>query len=196
MDETKHINLPTTYVGIQEKTLLSGFSMASDVLTGSILRTLAASKPASSFLELGTGTGLSTSWILDGMDKNSKLTSIDNDEAFLTIARVCLGADSRLELVNSDGADWVLSHLTNKYDFIFADTWHGKYLLLDEVLNMLNPGGIYVIDDMIEQPNWPEGHGEKAANLIYELENRKDLTMTKLAWSTGLIIGVKSLNNQ
>lgn len=32
-------------------------------------------------------------------------------------------------------------------DFIFADTWHGKYLMLAEVLDMLNPGGLYIIDD-------------------------------------------------
>lgn len=192
MDENKGINLPPTYLDIQEKTRVSGFSMASDVLTGSLLRTLAASKPASNFLELGTGTGLSTSWMLDGMDQKSTLTSIDNDDAFLSIAREYLGSDSRLELVNSDGEDWVMSHLSHRYDFIFADTWHGKYLLLDEVLNMLNPGGIYVIDDMIEQANWPVGHSEKAAKLIQELENRKDLNVTKLVWSTGLMIAVKN----
>ncbi|AWL10470.1 hypothetical protein HME7025_02630 [Aquirufa nivalisilvae] len=192
MDENKGINLPPAYLDIQEKTRVSGFSMASDVLTGSLLRTLAASKPASNFLELGTGTGLSTSWMLDGMDQKSTLTSIDNDDAFLSIAREYLGSDSRLELVNSDGEDWVMSHLSHRYDFIFADTWHGKYLLLDEVLNMLNPGGIYVIDDMIEQANWPVGHSEKAAKLIQELENRKDLNVTKLVWSTGLMIAVKN----
>ncbi|TBH76304.1 O-methyltransferase [Aquirufa nivalisilvae] len=192
MDENKGINLPPTYLGIQEKTRVSGFSMASDILTGSLLRTLAASKPASNFLELGTGTGLSTSWMLDGMDQKSTLTSIDNDDAFLSIAREYLGSDSRLVLVNSDGEDWVMSHLSHRYDFIFADTWHGKYLLLDEVLNMLNPGGIYVIDDMIEQANWPVGHSEKAAKLIQELENRKYLNVTKLVWSTGLMIAVKN----
>lgn len=192
MDENKGINLPPAYLDIQEKTRVSGFSMASDVLTGSLLRTLAASKPASNFLELGTGTGLSTSWMLDGMDQKSSLTSIDNDDAFLSIAREYLGSDSRLELVNSDGEDWVMSHLSHRYDFIFADTWHGKYLLLNEVLNMLNPGGIYVIDDMIEQANWPVGHSEKAAKLIQELENRKDLNVTKLVWSTGLMIAVKN----
>ncbi|MHA8101213.1 O-methyltransferase [Aquirufa nivalisilvae] len=192
MDENKGINLPPAYLDIQEKTRVSGFSMASDVLTGSLLRTLAASKPASNFLELGTGTGLSTSWMLDGMDQKSTLTSIDNDDAFLSIAREYLGSDSRLELVNSDGEDWVMSHLSHRYDFIFADTWHGKYLLLDEVLNMLNPGGIYVIDDMIEQANWPVGHSEKASKLIQELENRKDLNVTKLVWSTGLMIAVKN----
>lgn len=192
MDENKGINLPPAYLDIQEKTRVSGFSMASDVLTGSLLRTLAASKPASNFLELGTGTGLSTSWMLDGMDQKSTLTSIDNDDAFLSIAREYLSSDSRLELVNSDGEEWVMSHLSHRYDFIFADTWHGKYLLLNEVLNMLNPGGIYVIDDMIEQANWPVGHSEKAAKLIQELENRKDLNVTKLVWSTGLMIAVKN----
>ncbi|NGZ43651.1 methyltransferase domain-containing protein [Cytophagaceae bacterium 50C-KIRBA] len=191
MEENIHIDFPLTYQAIQEKTRVSGFSMASDVLTGSLLRTLAASKPASNFLELGTGTGLSTSWILDGMDEKSTLISIDNDDAFLSIAREYLGSDSRLELVNSDGEDWVMSHLSLRYDFIFADTWHGKYLLLDEVLNMLNPGGMYVIDDMIEQANWPLGHREKAEKLIQELENRKDLKMTNLVWSTGIIICVK-----
>ena len=191
MDENKGINLPPTYLDIQEKTRISGFTMASDILTGSLLRTLSVSKPASTFLELGTGTGLSTSWILDGMDQKSNLTSIDNDEAFLSIAREYLGSDSRMELVNSDGEDWVMSHLSHRYDFIFADTWHGKYILLDEVLNMLNPGGIYIIDDMLEQANWPVGHHEKVANLIQTLENRKDIRMIQLVWSTGIIICVK-----
>jgi hypothetical protein len=31
---------------------------------------------------------------------------------------------------------------------------------------MLKPGGLYVIDDMLPQPNWPEGHAAKAEVLI------------------------------
>ena len=64
-----------------------GFIMASDILTCSLLRTLAASKPSGKFLELGTGTGLSTSWILDGMDTGSSLISLDNNESCLAIAQ-------------------------------------------------------------------------------------------------------------
>jgi predicted O-methyltransferase YrrM len=78
---------PKAYNDIKNATELSGFTMASDPLSCSLLRTLAASKPAGKFLELGTGTGLSTSWILDGMDDHSTLTSIDNDESFLKIAK-------------------------------------------------------------------------------------------------------------
>jgi predicted O-methyltransferase YrrM len=182
---------PTAYIDILKATEDSGFTMASDPLTGSLLRTLAASKAGGKFLELGTGTGLSTSWILDGMDEHSTLTSIDFDVEVINIARSFLGDDPRLDLQLQDGSVWVHSNSHQQYDYIFADTWHGKYLLLQEVLNMLLPGGIYIIDDMLPQPNWPEGHDEKAEKLMHELSARKDLVFTNLEWATGIMIGVK-----
>jgi len=190
---TEDINqpYPPAYIQIEDATRASGFSMASDVLTCSLLRTLAVSKPGGNFLELGTGTGLSTSWILDGMDADAQLISVDNDEKFLNIARQFLGNDHRLTLSCSDGGDWVNQNKNQKFDYIFADTWHGKYLMLDEVLSMLNNGGLYIIDDMLPQPNWPEGHHEKAINLVIELEKRSDLVLTKQNWATGIIIAVK-----
>jgi len=56
---------------------------------------------------------------------------------------------------------------------------------------MLAPGGLYIIDDMLPQPNWPDGHSEKADRLVDDLTQRTDLFLTKLAWSTGLIIAAK-----
>jgi xylose isomerase len=58
-------------------------------------------------------------------------------------------------------------------------------------LNLINVGGFYVIDDMKTQPNWPKGHQENVNNLIEYLEQRKDFSMTKLNWSTGIIIMTK-----
>jgi predicted O-methyltransferase YrrM len=191
---TEEINqpLPEAYAAINEATQASGFTMASDIMTCSLLRTLAASKPSGKFLELGTGTGLSTSWILDGMDEDSSLVSVDHDNTFLEIARRFLGSDKRLDLVSSDGADWVNSNRQRKFDYIFADTWHGKYLLLDEVLSMLNKGGLYIIDDMLPQPNWPEGHHEKVINLFNYLDKRSDLVLTKQVWATGIVVAVRT----
>ena len=190
---TDEINqpIPPSYDIISKATKEMDFSMASDVLTCSLLRTLAASKPSGKFLELGTGTGLSTSWILDGMDAKSSLISLDNNESLLAIARMCLRHDDRLTLIHADGEDWVQNNKGQKFDYIFADTWHGKYLLLDEVLDMLNQGGLYIIDDMLPQPNWPEGHQEKAVKLVKYLESRSDLVLTKQTWSTGMIVAVK-----
>ena len=183
--------IPDSYFDIDNATKENGFTMPSDILTCSLLRTLATSKPAGKFLELGTGTGLSTSWILDGMDSDSTIISLDNDETLLQIARTFLGQDKRLDLVQSDGEEWIKSNIGQKFDYIFADTWHGKYLLLDEVLEMISKGGFYIVDDMLPQPNWPEGHQEKAINFVKCLERRSDLVVTKQHWATGIIVAVK-----
>lgn len=182
---------PSAYSQIEKSTVALGFTMASDVLTCSLLRTLASTKPAGKFLELGTGTGLSTSWILDGMDSASTLVSIDNDPSFLSIAETNLSGDKRLSLLNTDGGEWIATNKNSTFDFIFADTWHGKYLLLNETLSMLNDGGLYIIDDLLPQPNWPAGHENKVLKLIQSLEMRNDLTITKQNWATGIIIASK-----
>ena len=183
--------VPSSYSQIDNATKENGFTMPSDILTCSLLRTLAATKPNAKFLELGTGTGLSTSWILDGMDSNSTLVSIDNDPVLLQIAAHHLGDDTRLTLVETDGEDWVLANKGAKFDFIFADTWHGKYLMLDEVLEMIAPGGLYIVDDMIPQENWPEGHLQKAIKFVDYLDARADLFVTKQHWATGIMVAVK-----
>lgn len=182
---------PPQFNELLAETAAINFSMASDPDAGQLLKTLAGAKPGGSFLELGTGTGLSTAWLLDGMDKTSSLVSIDNDASLLAVAQRALGSDSRLELVCSDGTAWLNDNLDKQYDFIFADTWAGKYENLEPTLAMLKPGGLYVIDDMLPQPNWPEGHDAKAAALLAYLESRSDLTMTFLAWSTGIVIATR-----
>ncbi|HTM03631.1 MAG TPA: class I SAM-dependent methyltransferase [Vicinamibacterales bacterium] len=168
--------------------------MNSDVPTGTLLRTLAASKPGGSFLELGTGCGLGTSWILDGMDRNSSLTSVDTDPTPQAIAREELEADTRLRLVLEDGLTF-LARAQQPYDLIYADAWPGKFDGLDMALALVKRGGFYVVDDMLPQPNWPMDHAPKAAALIERLLALDGFESTWLEWSTGLIICVKSLTN-
>ena len=56
---------------------------------------------------------------------------------------------------------------------------------------MINKGGLYIVDDMLPQPNWPEGHQEKAVKFVEYLESRSDLFVIKQHWATGIIIAVK-----
>lgn len=185
------ITQPAAYAAIKFATEEQGFTMPSELLTCSLLCTLAASKPGSNCLELGTGTGLSTAWILEGMDANSTLISVDNDEQVQQIAHQYLGKDERLELVCADGEEWLENNNQRKFSYIFADTWAGKYNTLDETLNMLETGGLYIIDDMLPQANWPDGHAEKATALIESLEQRTDIVLTKFNWASGIVIAVK-----
>src|ERR1700709_1491330 len=140
---------PSAYADIKKATEACGFLMCSEVMTCSLLKMLAASKPSGEFLELGTGTGLATAWILDGMDEESTLISLDNDETLLNVAKENLGVDKRLKLIYTDGNEWLKKNSKMKFSFIFADTWPGKYMMLEETLAMLKTGGIYIIDDML-----------------------------------------------
>lgn len=191
MNDTVTEFIPEKIDAIEEDTLNSGFTMASDHQTGSLLRTLVATKRGARILELGTGTGLSACWLLDGMDDGSRLDSVDDDAAVVSIARKHLGGDSRVSFKTEDGAEFLRKKKGEVYDFIFADTWPGKIWDLDLALGLLKPGGLYIIDDMLPQENWPDDHPPKVAQLIKNLENRNDLTMTKLTWSTGIIIVTK-----
>jgi len=158
--------------------------------TGSLLKTLAASKTSGRILELGTGTGLPTSWIIDGMDRESRLITIENNELLIDIARRALN-DTRVEFVLADGYEWLQRYSGEKFDLVFADAMPGKYELFEETIGLVRPGGFYMIDDMLPQSNWPEGHANKVERFIEELDKRNDIILTKLNWSTGIIIVTK-----
>ncbi len=79
--------IPVQYNRIKKDTEKLSFQMNSDLFTGSLLKTLVASKKSGRILELGTGGGLATSWILEGLDKQSKSLTIENNAALLEIAR-------------------------------------------------------------------------------------------------------------
>jgi predicted O-methyltransferase YrrM len=75
---------------------------------------------------------------------------------------------------------------------IFADTWAGKFTHLNEAIALLKPGGLYVIDDMLPQPSWPDEHAKKIIRLLQELAARTDVLSTRLNWATGIILAVKT----
>jgi predicted O-methyltransferase YrrM len=190
MDDFAGIQAPPQYRRILARSQEIAFSMNSDLLTGAFLRALAAAKPASLVLELGTGCGLSTCWLLHGMDSRSSLISVDNDPRAQAVARAELGNDPRLHLVTADGGSW-LDACSQHFDLIFADAWPGKYSHLQQALGRLNPGGVYLIDDMLPQPNWPDGHANHVAALLATLEGLHGHRTSKLSWSTGLVLCVR-----
>lgn len=191
MDQSTITEKPKQYQNLLEKSKEMGFTMPSDIYIGTLLKTLVASKPSGKFLELGTGIGLSLSWLIQGMDEDSKIISVDNDASLIEVAKLFFEDEDRLELVCDDGGKWLEEYNGDTFDLIFADAWPGKYSHLDRTLGLLKKGGYYVIDDMKKQPNWPEGHEQKANQLIKSIEKRKDITITKMDWSTGLIVAVK-----
>ncbi|MCG2461799.1 class I SAM-dependent methyltransferase [Flavobacteriaceae bacterium F89] len=191
MKDLKIQDIPKIHSEILDKCMEIEFHMPSDLYIGTLLKTLISSKPKAKILELGTGIGLSLSWMVDGMDEDSKLITVDNDPKLIRIAKSYFGNDKRVEIVCQDGSEWIESYRSDKFDLIFADTWPGKFRNIDEVLELVKIGGFYVIDDMSPKPNWPEGHQEKVTSLIDYLDNREDFNLSKIDWSTGVVLAVR-----
>lgn len=191
MNQANSINPPLIYPIIQAKSKEIGFTMPSDIYIGTLLKVLVSSKPAGNFLEIGTGIGLSLAWMVDGMDDSSQLISIDNDPSLTKIVSEWFGLDHRVSILCEDGSSWIKNYSGEAFDLIFADAWPGKYSELEETLALLKIGGIYVIDDMDPQSNWPEGHAEKAEKLVKLLESKSNFHLVKMNWSTGIILMTK-----
>ncbi len=192
MNDSNILDIPIIYSELLIRSKEIEFRMPSDIYIGTLLKSLITSKPNSNLLELGTGIGLSLAWMLDGMDKESKITTIDNDPKLTEIAIDYFGEDERVKIVCADGSEWIKNYNGEKFDLIFADAWPGKYSEIDEILDLIKVGGFYVIDDMLARPNWPENHQENVNNLVAYLESRHDFNLTKMNWSTGIILATKS----
>jgi predicted O-methyltransferase YrrM len=184
---------PAVLAALEADASALGFTMSSDRPTGSLLRTLAASKPGGRLLELGTGAGLGTAWLLEGMDPTATLLTVDQDARTSGSAQRHLGHDARVTFHVGDGGALLeaLAAEGRRFDLIFADTWPGKFTHLDTALSLLAPGGFYLVDDLFHQPNWPADHAPMVPAFIAALEQRPDLRLTRLYWSTGLILATR-----
>src|ERR1700733_14650887 len=101
MHDLAYLNPPAKLPAILDRSAKLPFPMPSEPKTGAMLRVLAATKPGGQLLELGTETGVSTSWLLVGMEGAARLTSDDIDPASKAVAREILGDDPTLQVVTT-----------------------------------------------------------------------------------------------
>ncbi|MCM1967437.1 O-methyltransferase [Streptomyces sp. G1] len=191
MDDTPK-QLPHSLPALRDKAAAAGFTLSSEDRTGSLLAALAAGRPGGRILELGTGVGEGTAWLLSGMDGASRLTTVELDATVQAVAREELGADPRVTFAAGDGGTWLEDFDGAPFDLVFADTWPGKFTHLDRALELVAPGGTYLIDDLLPQPGWPEGHQPSVERLLAELDAREDFRCVRLAWASGLLMAVRT----
>ncbi len=175
-----------------------GFRMSCQEAVGQLLRALVAAKPGGRVLELGTGTGAGTAWLLAGMDETARLDTLDNDPECLGVARRHHTADPRVTIFEADGGEWLAARATDDgpgYDLVFADTRPGKFTHLDEALSLVDRGGFYVVDDLARQPpgtTVAEDHCLAVEALIENLESRSGWErLPLLGWSCGVLVMVR-----
>jgi len=97
----------------------------------------------------------------------------------------------RLTILTEDARATVQREPPNSLDLVFADGGVGKHVLLDEMLALLRPGGIYICDDTKPHPMWPPEHAAKIPPLMEALAARQDFRRIYIDWSSGVVVMVK-----
>jgi predicted O-methyltransferase YrrM len=170
----------------------AGFPMSCDPAVGRLLAVLAAHLPEDTrVLELGTGTGVGTAWMVSGLLPRTDVTvtSIEKDPGNAAVAAggdwpsfVSLRCSDALEVLAEGGA----------FDLVFADAPGGKWDGLDRSIAALRSHGLLIVDDMTPQPDWTDGHRASQDKVRQALMSAPGLTSTELAVGSGVILSVRS----
>lgn len=114
---------------------------------GAALAALVAAVNARAVVEIGTGAGVSTLWLLSGLRPEGVLTSVDSDGEHQRAARLALAeADiptPRARLINGSAADVLPRLADGGYDMVFCDAAPAGYAgYLPDLRRVLRTGGI------------------------------------------------------
>ncbi len=121
---------------------------------GATLRLLAAASAARAVVEVGTGAGVGSVYLLRGMRPDGVLTTIDVEPEHHRAARETVGeagiASNRVRLISGRALD-VLPRLTDAaYDLVFCDADKKEYAeYLEQALRLLRIGGVVAFDNAL-----------------------------------------------
>lgn len=121
---------------------------------GAALRLLAAAGQARAVVELGTGTGVSGLWLLEGMAPDGVLTSVDVEPEHQRAAREAFLeagiAPNRFRLINGSAGEVVPRLTDGAYDLVFVDADKSGYpTYLAQAIRLLRPGGVVAFDNVL-----------------------------------------------
>lgn len=120
---------------------------------GAQIAAVAAASGARAIVEIGTGLGVSTLWLLTGAPQ-ATITSIDIEPDFQQAARLSLQeaghAQSRVRMISGRGLD-VLPRLNDRsYDLVLVDADVDSIVgYLENALRLVRPGGTVLVPHVL-----------------------------------------------
>lgn len=119
---------------------------------GAYLSFLARLVKAQSVVEIGTGSGVGSLWVLDGMLNSGTITSIDDEMEHSSIARQAFAdadiAPQRFRLITNPVMEVVAKLTDRAYDMvIFRHEPEDLPYAISEAARILRSGGVFVVDN-------------------------------------------------
>jgi predicted O-methyltransferase YrrM len=123
-----------------------------DAEVGALLRVLTLATRATRVLEICTAIGYSGVWMAGALPKDGMLITMEVDEQRAKIARdnfTRAGLAERVNVIVGD-AQRMLHKIAGPFDLIFQDGDKKQYgPMLDQLVNLLRPGGLLVTDNVL-----------------------------------------------
>ncbi|WP_460475708.1 O-methyltransferase [Brachybacterium huguangmaarense] len=168
---------------------------------GAVLRLLAAAVDAHAAVEIGTGAGVGSLYILAGMNDAGVLTTIDPEVENQRAARESLAEAgvraARVRTIAGTPRD-VIGRLTDHaYDLVSfaADAPHAPDLL-EHALRLLRPGGVLVVTNALFHDRVPDPAARDAATaqvraVVRAVQESDDLRAALLPSGDGVVAAVR-----
>ena len=119
--------------------------------TGRLLAVLAATR-SGTLAEFGTGTGVGTAWLRSGVGANATILTAELDDSLANGAATIFEGDEQVEVVS---ADWSTLRDRGPFSLLFLDSRASEDSKVDSVAELVEPGGIVVLDDLSPSEFWP-----------------------------------------
>ena len=143
-------DLPELVVRALRMSLLRGYVQASRTETGRLLATLAATR-GGTIAECGTGCGVGAAWLRSGAPKSTRVITAELDPE-LAHGVMTMFADDDIDVMH---ADWGSLREHAPFSLIFLDASSARQWPREEIVELLDDGGMIVLDDFTPCPTWP-----------------------------------------
>ena len=119
--------------------------------TGRLLATLAATRTGT-MAEFGTGCGVGTAWLRSGLRGEARILTAELDAKLAEAAAEIFVHDPQVEVRS---ADWGTLRNQGPFSLLFLDSGEPTAVSVDAVADLVEPGGIVVLDDFVPCEQWP-----------------------------------------
>ena len=172
--------------------------------TQQVLKMLVAMNQPERILEIGTAVGFSALLMAEAAPESCEIVTIESYEKRIPLAKKHFRESeyaSRITLLEGDAAE-ILPTITDPFDFIFMDAAKGQYInFLPEVLRLLQPGGVLVADNVLQDGDILESHfavtrrnrtiHKRMREYLYQVTHQEELVSAVIPVGDGLTVSTK-----
>ena len=172
--------------------------------TQSFLKVMMLMNRPARVLEVGTAVGFSAILMSEYLPEGSHITTIENYEKRIPIARNNFkraGKEEQITLIEGDALE-VMETLEGPYDFIFMDADKGQYIhYMPEAVRLLSDGGILMSDNVLQDGDIIESRfaverrnrtiHSRMRDYLYELKHSDVLETSIIPLGDGVALSIK-----